>query len=151
MCVEGVDSIPDSDGEQLLTKTPASKKRGRESYGIDTANKQRRQSTSTGLPLSMEDMLGKVMEKVHQGFGEILEELKKKRDVPVDPRKMAMDELNKDRYLPLLSDKPSRDILFNMFKDANLAMDFVLYPDNFKINFLQDILLKHSAGVLNGN
>lgn len=91
-----------------------------------------------------EEILSKVLDKIRHGFAEILEELKKRPETTLDPRKLAMEELNKERYLVILSDAKSRELLFNIFKDGNIAKDFVYYPDAFKLNFLQDILVKHS-------
>lgn len=147
--VDGVDPIPESDAEnQMMSKTPA-KKRLRDSFGVGvsaSSPKQRRQSTSSAIRSdgTPEEILAKVLDKIRQGFGEILDELKKRPETIVDPRKIAMEELNKDRYLILLSDAKSRELLFNVFKDGNIAKDFVYYPDAFKLNFLQDILVKHS-------
>jgi hypothetical protein len=131
-----------------MSKTPA-KKRLRDSYGVGVSAaspKHRRQSTSSAIRPDggNEEILSKVLDKIRQGFGEILEELKKRPEPHMDARKLAMEELNKERYIMILSDTKSRDLLFNIFKNENIAKDFLYYPDTFKLNFLQDILVKHS-------
>jgi hypothetical protein len=152
---EGIEGLAESDGEQLLAKTTA-KKRPRESFGGPvgtTSPKNRRQSTVSMLrgDTAGEEMLARLFERLDQGLKEILDEFRKSHDPRPDARSLAMEELNKDRYRTILTDDNSRDVLFEAFRDQNLSKDFVLFPDNFKINFLQDVLVKRRGTVGNNH
>jgi hypothetical protein len=54
--------------------------------------------------------------------------------------KAALNELNKDRYISLLEIPVQREQIFRRLNDANTAHSFVLYPDSYKMNFLESLL-----------
>ena len=146
--------LPDSDAE-MNPPTRNNKKRPRDSSIGAESPKIRRPLCATNAMLrpneaSLDDLIGPLMDKVQQGFKEILDELRKSQStLSPDARRLAMDELNKDKYMGILSDSNARESICESFRDHNLAKDFVLYPDSFKINFLQDIVAKRRVQTSN--
>jgi|Transcript_9888 hypothetical protein len=54
--------------------------------------------------------------------------------------KAAMTELNKEKYKGLMENPVNREKIFLHLKDTKTAHDFLLYPEEYRIMFLDDLL-----------
>lgn len=159
---EGLEPMPELNEPitVLPAETPVTKKRARESLG-STGGAQYKQSmykidpTFSSTPMATPShhtsdvgkVLDSVLSKLQSGFDEVLQTIKTLPHSSVeatllDARKRCMEELNKEQYAKILSNAVTRDQAFNLFKDASLAVDFMLYPQDYRHLFLEDLLNK---------
>lgn len=141
--VDGVDPIADLDVvEPPLPKNTPNKKRPRDS-NVGSASPKRRQSTSnlrTG-DANLDEVLGKILDKIRQGFDEVLDAIKSRNESPeVEAKRRAVEELSKEKYAKFLAEPHTREFLFNYFKDANHANDFMSYFETYRVNYLEEVI-----------
>lgn len=57
-------------------------------------------------------------------------------------RRRCMEELSKDQFSKVMHDHQQRDCAFELLKDPAVVNDFLLYPQDYRHLFLEDIVLK---------
>lgn len=99
-----------------------------------------------------EDILSRVLERISKGFDDMLEAIRATRSfasqehADFETRRRAMEELNSEKYAAIMSNAALRDRVFLFFKDAQIASDFLLYPEAYREHFLDDLLTRGIHG-----
>ncbi|RYG63847.1 hypothetical protein EON64_15150 [archaeon] len=94
-----------------------------------------------------------LMQKMQAGFEEVLQAIKtyplahSAESAGLEARRRAMEELQRGGgeggiYHHILSNNVLRERAFELFKNASLANDFMLYPAEYRHLFLDDLLAK---------
>lgn len=132
----------------LDTPLTGRKRKGREGSLLPKKSiKSLRPSYPSEDPAIEVERLGQAMlTKMGQGFDEILALLRQLQGNPesmaAEARKRAMEELNKEQYLKTMSHPLARQQALELFKDGEVATDFMLYPAAYRHVFLEELLAK---------
>jgi hypothetical protein len=102
--------------------------------------------------LTLESATEIILQRMKEGFDQLGEMIKEyhfsqreeqNETGPQSTLKKAMQELNNEPYKLLMNNASHREKLFLALNDGNTAASFLLYPDSYKLNFLQDLINKH--------
>eukprot|EP01039_Chlorochromonas_danica_P003732 gene3732-4081_t len=159
---EGLDPMPELNEPipVLPVETPVTKKRPRDSMGTASNYKLYKMDPafSGGIPMatpapgpSNADMLKlfeALAQKMQAGFDELhnaIKNLPLSNNVDIanmEARKRCMEELQKEQYAKVLGNPQNREKAFEIFRDVGTANDFMLYPQDYRHLFLEDLLNK---------
>lgn len=157
---EGLEPMPELNEPitVLPAETPITKKRPRDSMGTASGYKQAMYKIDPAFSSGTNPMtpggneLAKVLDtivsKMQSGFDEILSVLKNNNsnwEASLEPRKRCMEELKKEQFSKIMSDANTREQAFELFKDVNVAVDFMLYPSDYRHEFLEALLAKAAS------
>ena len=96
--------------------------------------------------LSLDQATEILLQRMKEGFDSIATLIKSyhvmQNAQSVDTVKTAMNELNKDKYKQIMDNTNHRERIFQQLKDAKVSHDFLLYPEEYRMMFLEDLLIQ---------
>lgn len=105
------------------------------------------QNSSSALPpnlLSLDQATEILLQRMKEGFDNLANLIKSYHTLQniqtAETVKAAMTELNKEKYKGLMENPVNREKIFLHLKDTKTAHDFLLYPEEYRIMFLDDLL-----------
>lgn len=102
-------------------------------------------SNPTSL-LSLDQATEILLQRMKEGFDSLAGLIKSYHGIQhtqsTETVKAAMSELNKDKYKVLMENHNHREKIFQLLKDAKTSHDFLLYPEEYRMMFLEDLLIQ---------